>query len=63
MYRDQSRVVELLLQLENKQQIMQNNQGTQHKHMNSLYISSLCNIAFLMAHFTCIVTSVIREEA
>ena len=52
MYGDQSRVVELLLQLENKQQIMQNNQGTQHKHINSLYIGSLCDIAFPMAHFT-----------
>ena len=31
--RDRSHVVELLLQLENKQQIMQNNVETQHKHM------------------------------
>ena len=31
IYRDQSRVVELLLQLENKQQFMQNNVETQHK--------------------------------
>ena len=38
IYRDRSRVVELLLQSENKQQIMQNNVETQHKHMYSLYI-------------------------
>ena len=57
IYRDLSRVVELLLQLENKQQIMQNNE-TQHKQVYSLYIGSLCNyVAFFMAHFTCIVTS------
>ena len=49
--------VELLLQLENKQQIMQNNVETQHKHMYSLYIGSLCNVAYPMARFTCIVTS------
>ena len=30
LYRDRSRVVELLLQLENKQQIMQNDVETQH---------------------------------
>ena len=30
IYRDRSRVVELSLQLENKQQIMQNNIETQH---------------------------------
>ena len=29
----------------------------QHKQMYSLYISFLCNIAFPMARFTCIVTS------
>ena len=46
IYRDQSRVVELLLQLENKQQIMQNNVETQHKHMYSSYIGSSCNIDF-----------------
>ena len=55
--RDWSRVVELLLQLENKQQSTQNNMGTQHNHMYSLYIDSLCNVAFPMACFTCIVTS------
>ena len=41
LYRDQIRVVELLLQfreLENKQQMMQNNVENQHKHMYSLYI-------------------------
>ena len=38
IYRDWSRVVELLLQLENKQQILQNNVETQHKHKYSLYI-------------------------
>ena len=37
IYRDQSLIVQLLLQLENKQQIMQNNVDTQHKHMYSLY--------------------------
>ena len=31
IYRDQSRVVELLLQLESKQQFMHNNVETQHK--------------------------------
>ena len=38
IYRDRSHLVvyELLLQLENKQQIMQNNVETQHKHMYSL---------------------------
>ena len=59
--RDRSRVVKLLLQLENKQQIMQNNVETQHKHMYSLYIGSLCNVAFPMARFTCIVTQVFVE--
>ena len=34
--RDRNHVVELLLQLENKQQIMQNNVETKHKHMFSL---------------------------
>ena len=40
IYRDWSRVVEFLLQLENKQQIMENNVETQHKHMYSLYNGS-----------------------
>ena len=62
IYRDRSRIVELLLQLENKQQIMQNNVETQHKHMYSLYIGSLCNVAFPMARFTCIVTSQVFVE-
>ena len=35
---------------------MQNNVETQHKHIYSLNIGSLCNIAFPMARFTCIVT-------
>ena len=52
-----SRLVQLLLQMENKQQIMQNNVETQHKHMYQLYIGSLCIVAFPMARFTCIVTS------
>ena len=56
IYRDRSCVVELLLQLENKQQIMQNVE-TQHKHMYSLYNGSLSNVAFPMARSTCIVTS------
>ena len=62
IYRNRSRIVELLLQLENKQQIMQNNVDTQHKHMYSLYIGSLCNVAFPMARFTCIVTSRVFVE-
>ena len=40
---------------------MQNNE-TQHKHMYSLYIGSLCNVAFPKARFTCIVTSQVFEE-
>ena len=57
-------VVELLLQLENKQHIMQNYVETQHKNIFFilLFIGSFCNIAFPMASFTCIVTSVIREN-
>ena len=61
-YRDQSRIVELLLQLENKQQIMQNNVEIQHNRMYSLYIGSLCNVAFPMACFTCIMTSQVFVE-
>ena len=37
---DRNCVVQLLLQLENKQQIMQNNVEILHKHMYSLYIVS-----------------------
>ena len=62
IYRDRSRIVELLLQLENKQQIMQNNVETQHNRIYSLYIGSLCNVAFPMASFTCIVTSQVFME-
>ena len=62
IYRDRSHIVELLLQLENKQQIMKNNEKTQHNHMYSLYIGSLCNVAFPMARFTCIVTSQVFVE-
>ena len=60
IYRDRSRIVELLLQLEYKQQIIQNNVETQHNHMYSLYIGSLCNVAFscstlyLHRDFTCV---------
>ena len=61
IYRDRSRVVELLLQLENKQQ-MQNNVETQHNRMYSLYIGSLYTIAFLLVRFTCIVTSQVFVE-
>ena len=57
IYRNRSHIVELLLQLENKQQIMQNNVETRHNCMYLLHIGSLCNVAFPMAHFTCIVTS------
>ena len=42
--RDRSHILELLLQLENKQQIMQNNVETLHNRMFSLYIGSLCNV-------------------
>ena len=62
IYRDRSRIVELLLQLENKQQIMQNKVETQHKHMYSFYIGSLCNVTFPLARFTCIVTSQVFVE-
>ena len=62
IYRDPSHIVELLLQLENKQQIMKNNVETQHNRMYSLYIGSLCNVAFPMARFTCIVTSQVFVE-
>ena len=57
--RDGSHVVEYLLHLENKRQIMPNNVETKHKHMYYLYIGSLCNIVFLtcISHFTCIMTS------
>ena len=61
-YRDRSRIVELLLQLENKQQIMHNNAETQHNRKYSLYIGSLCNVAFPMTGFTCIVTSQVLVE-
>ena len=63
LYRNRSYIVELLLQLENKQQIMQNNAETEHNHMYSLYIGSSCNVALPMARFTCIVTSHECEEA
>ena len=62
IYRNRSRIVELLLQLENKQQIIQHNVETQHIRMYSLYIGILCNIAFPMARFTCIVTSQVFVE-
>ena len=57
VYRGRSRVVELLLQLKNKPQIMQNNVEIQYKRMYLLYIGSLCNITFPIARFTYIVTS------
>ena len=41
IHRDQSHDVEFLLQLENKQQIMQNNAETQHTHIYSLYMAVL----------------------
>ena len=37
LYRKHCHIVELLLQLENKQQIMRNNVETEHKHMYSYY--------------------------
>ena len=45
-----------------QQQIMQNNVETQHKHVYSLYIGSLCNVAFPVARFTCTVTSQVFVE-
>ena len=62
IYRDRSRVEELLLQLENKQQIMLNNVETKHKNMYSLYIGCVCKVAFPMARSTCIVTSQVFVE-
>ena len=41
IYRGRSRIVELLLQLKNKQQTIQNNVETQPYRMYSLYIDSL----------------------
>ena len=43
---------------------MKNNVETQHKQMYSVYIGSLCNLAFPMARFNlpaCIVTSQVFE--
>ena len=37
IYRNRNHIVELLLQLENKQQFMQNNVETQYNHMYSLH--------------------------
>ena len=37
IYRDRIRVIELLLQLDSKQQIMTNNVENQHNYMYSLY--------------------------
>ena len=64
IYTNRSQIVELSLQLENKQQIMQNNVETQHNRMYSLYmyIGSLCNVAFPITRFTCIVTSQVFVE-
>ena len=62
IYRDQSLIVELLLQLENKHQIMQNNVETQHNRMYLLYIGSLCNVAFPLARFTRIMASQVFVE-
>ena len=53
IYRDRSRIVELLLQLENKQLIKKNNVQTK----NTIACIRLYNVAFPMARFTCIVTS------
>ena len=52
IYSERSRVVELLLQLEIKRQIMQKNVETQHKHMHSFHIGLLCNVTFLHLDFT-----------
>ena len=50
VYRDRSRVVELLLQLTNNKSCKKFVE-IQHKHMYSLYIGSLCNVAFPTARF------------
>ena len=62
MYRDRSGILELLLQLENKQQIIQNNLRLNTMACYSLYIGSMYNVAFPMARFTCIVTSQVFVE-
>ena len=62
IYRNWGCIEELLLQLENKQQIIQHNVETQHNRMYSLYIGSLCNVAFPIARFTCIVTAQVFVE-
>ena len=64
IYRGRSRIVEPLIQLENKQQIMQTKVETQHNHMYSLYMytGSLCNEACPLTRFTCIVTSQVFVE-
>ena len=62
IYWDRSRIVELLLQLENKQQIMQNNVQTHYNRSYSLYIGSLCNVGFPLARFACIMTSQVLVE-
>ena len=51
IYRDRSHIVELLLQLENKQQIMQDLKSVNYG------IGIWRNIALSMARFTCIMTS------
>ena len=57
---DLSRVVELLLQVENKQQIVQNYEETQHKHMCSLSIGSF--LLYETLSNTSIVTSQVFVE-
>ena len=42
IYRDRNRKIELLLQLENKQEIMQNNVETQHTRMYSSNRITIC---------------------
>ena len=62
LYINVKRIVELLLQLENKQQIIQNNVETRHNRLHSLYTGSFCYVAFPVACFTCIVTSQVFVE-
>ena len=62
LYRDRSRMIELLLQLENKQKIIQNDFRLNTMACYSLYIGSMYNVAFPMARFTCIVTSQVFVE-
>ena len=63
IYRDRSKPYSRVFTTIGKHtQIIQNNVETQHNHMYSLHIGSLCNVAFPIARFTCIVTSQVLVE-